>query len=271
MVSAASFPAPCAARRAASGRTRPAACSDEPPISRSPATGRKPRPSGRPSAGNRSVPNRTAHPKTTEFQRFGTGVTDYSYRWYDTLTGRWPSRDPIGERGGVNLYGFVGNDGINSVDSDGRMSFPGANPPIDHGFGPGVAPPAPGVFPPASPPPPSYDDIALAICSYSSPASNCECDDRSMVPDPYPERAKQICIDFVKRYQASIAVLSTARCLVKAEDECQKRTCCSDRNNCRLKAHVSCYASRGFFPLFGLPAGGADVGWNMLLNDSQCD
>jgi RHS repeat-associated protein len=25
----------------------------------------------------------------------------------------WPSRDPIGERGGVNLYGFVGNDGVN--------------------------------------------------------------------------------------------------------------------------------------------------------------
>ena len=28
----------------------------------------------------------------------------------------WPSRDPIGERGGVNLYGFVGNDGVNRWD-----------------------------------------------------------------------------------------------------------------------------------------------------------
>jgi hypothetical protein len=26
------------------------------------------------------------------------------------------SRDPIGEEGGVNLYGFVGNDGVNGVD-----------------------------------------------------------------------------------------------------------------------------------------------------------
>ena len=34
----------------------------------------------------------------------------------DPLTGRWPSRDPIGERGGVNLYGFVGNDGVDYVD-----------------------------------------------------------------------------------------------------------------------------------------------------------
>jgi RHS repeat-associated protein len=45
-----------------------------------------------------------------------TGVTDYSYRWYDPVTGRWPSRDPIGEKGGVNLYGFVGNDGVNKWD-----------------------------------------------------------------------------------------------------------------------------------------------------------
>jgi hypothetical protein len=28
----------------------------------------------------------------------------------------WPSRDPIEENGGFNLYGFVGNDGVNSLD-----------------------------------------------------------------------------------------------------------------------------------------------------------
>jgi RHS repeat-associated protein len=45
-----------------------------------------------------------------------TGVTFYTYRYYDPVTGRWPSRDPIEERGGVNLYGFVGNDGVNKSD-----------------------------------------------------------------------------------------------------------------------------------------------------------
>jgi len=35
------------------------------------------------------------------------GVTFYTYRYYDPLTGRWPSKDPIEERGGLNLYGFV--------------------------------------------------------------------------------------------------------------------------------------------------------------------
>ena len=38
-----------------------------------------------------------------------TGLYYYTYRYYDPLTGRWPSRDPIEERGGVNLYGFVEN------------------------------------------------------------------------------------------------------------------------------------------------------------------
>jgi RHS repeat-associated protein len=45
-----------------------------------------------------------------------SGLCYYGYRWYDPLTGRWPSRDPIQEMGGLNLYGFVSNGGINSVD-----------------------------------------------------------------------------------------------------------------------------------------------------------
>jgi RHS repeat-associated protein len=44
------------------------------------------------------------------------GVADYTYRWYDPLTGRWPTRDPIEERGGMNLYGFVGNNSNNNFD-----------------------------------------------------------------------------------------------------------------------------------------------------------
>jgi RHS repeat-associated protein len=35
-----------------------------------------------------------------------TGWYYYLYRYYDPLTGRWPSRDPIEEGGGMNLYGF---------------------------------------------------------------------------------------------------------------------------------------------------------------------
>ena len=38
------------------------------------------------------------------------------YRAYDADLGRWISRDPIGEQGGINLYGYVGNNSINLVD-----------------------------------------------------------------------------------------------------------------------------------------------------------
>jgi RHS repeat-associated protein len=51
------------------------------------------------------------------------GVAYYGYRYYDPVTGRWPSRDPIEERGGINLYGFVGNDSVNSIDLLGEFSF----------------------------------------------------------------------------------------------------------------------------------------------------
>ena len=40
----------------------------------------------------------------------------HGYRFYDAGLGRWLNRDPIEERGGVNLYGFVGNDGVNRLD-----------------------------------------------------------------------------------------------------------------------------------------------------------
>jgi RHS repeat-associated protein len=42
----------------------------------------------------------------------------YGYRYYDPVTGRWPSRDPIEEEGGVNLYGFVGNNSISVAKAD---------------------------------------------------------------------------------------------------------------------------------------------------------
>jgi uncharacterized protein RhaS with RHS repeats len=51
-------------------------------------------------------------------------VAVYGYRYYDPVTGRWPSRDPIEERGGVNLYGFAGNDGVSRFDKLGLESKP---------------------------------------------------------------------------------------------------------------------------------------------------
>ena len=57
-----------------------------------------------------------SRPKTQQSRGFRPYVAYYGYRYYDPKTGRWPSRDPIGEEGGMNLYGFVGNDGVNWID-----------------------------------------------------------------------------------------------------------------------------------------------------------
>ncbi len=45
-----------------------------------------------------------------------TNLVYYGYRYYDANMGRWINRDPAEEEGGLNLYGFVGNDGINKLD-----------------------------------------------------------------------------------------------------------------------------------------------------------
>lgn len=64
-------------------------------------------------------------PRSPKTQAFEGVVMYYGYRYYDPETGRWPSRDPIEEEGGVNLYGFVGNDGVNWVDILGFLSVEG--------------------------------------------------------------------------------------------------------------------------------------------------
>ncbi len=45
-----------------------------------------------------------------------TGLVYYGFRYYSPELGRWPNRDPIEERGGINLYGMVGNDAVNNTD-----------------------------------------------------------------------------------------------------------------------------------------------------------
>jgi uncharacterized protein RhaS with RHS repeats len=45
------------------------------------------------------------------------------YRAYSPGLGRWLSRDPIGENGGLNLYGFVGNDPVNFWDPLGLIRY----------------------------------------------------------------------------------------------------------------------------------------------------
>lgn len=85
--------------------------------------------------------------------RFSTKFTDeesdfvyYGLRYYNPSTGRWLSRDPIAERGGPNLYGYVGNSPSDRVDPLGLVDFHWYNPISWYwpGYnGPTYAPPLP--------------------------------------------------------------------------------------------------------------------------------
>jgi len=46
---------------------------------------------------------------STKYLDAETGLYYYGFRYYSAEIGRWISRDPIGERGGINIYGFAGN------------------------------------------------------------------------------------------------------------------------------------------------------------------
>ena len=67
----------------------------------------------------------------TKFYDDETDMAYYGYRYYNPSTGRWLSRDPIEENGGVNLYAFVNNQPVNAADICGLayIPLPNYNPP----------------------------------------------------------------------------------------------------------------------------------------------
>lgn len=63
----------------------------------------------------------------------GSGSQGAAGRIYDTGIGRWGSRDPIEEDGGINLYGYVLNDPVDLIDPRGLFphGYTPYNPPDD--------------------------------------------------------------------------------------------------------------------------------------------
>ena len=60
----------------------------------------------------------------------------FNYRYYNPAQGKWLSRDPIQEKGGLNLYGFINNNVVNGWDRLG-LDGPGSFIPGGGGWGVG--------------------------------------------------------------------------------------------------------------------------------------
>ena len=53
------------------------------------------------------------------FNHAASGLAFAMYRAYDAAHARWLNRDPIGEAGGLNLYGYVGGNSVSKIDASG--------------------------------------------------------------------------------------------------------------------------------------------------------
>jgi len=73
-------------------------------------------PFGRETVSNGPNANDFAHRFSTKPLDTASGLLYYGYRYLDPATGRWPSRDPIEEQGGINIYSFVKNRAVNEID-----------------------------------------------------------------------------------------------------------------------------------------------------------
>ena len=99
---------------------------------------------------------------------FSSQYTDYTtrhilylHRPYNPSTGRWLSRDPADENGGLNLYGFVFNDSENFFDPNGEAPSYVIGVYYEYVPGSGKVPIATGIRPP--PPPPSPLGLGLKL------------------------------------------------------------------------------------------------------------
>lgn len=65
---------------------------------------------------------------STKYADSETGLLYYGFRYYSPQFGRWLSRDPVEETGGLNLYNFLANSPTLNVDPLGQKSL------SDHGY-----------------------------------------------------------------------------------------------------------------------------------------
>ena len=180
----------------------------------------------------------------------------YNYRHYSPALGRFLSRDPIEEQGGLNLYLFCGND-VFSFDDLGMRKrgrqFRGTR------------------YKTRKNAKRLQISRGLAYCANYKKYRNGECcRDGKIVEDSYPKDAQPVCEGFIKDYAGTAmgeSAICVAECLSQNEEEMSKISDCANRNSARFESHFACYAKCLFIPYYGLPDGGWDVGVHDLFPD----
>jgi RHS repeat-associated protein len=95
------------------------------------------------------------------YEHATSGLNLTLFRAYDPNTAKWLSRDLLGIAGGINLYGYVGNNPVNKIDSMGLCSEDSNDLADDDNNGPQIPPPPPDLLDPYLPqpfPPPGTPD-----------------------------------------------------------------------------------------------------------------
>ncbi|WP_425499958.1 RHS repeat-associated core domain-containing protein [Fontisphaera persica] len=200
------------------------------------------------------------HLFSTKYFDWETSLYYYGHRYYFSNHARWPNRDSLQEAGGINLYGFVQNNPVDYVDTDGRGIF--KLPPIEIPWPklPPIEVPWPKIppFPWPKPKLPPVNPPNSVRCAGYLPFIGSTCDGGK--PDSYPAGAYKCCKDFMDEYKCSDKVQCVANCLQAAEVNCQTEESCDNRNDCRKKAHVDCYSKCQFIPVKGVPASCIAIG-----------
>jgi RHS repeat-associated protein len=69
-----------------------------------------------------AVPSRCPFGFSSKYLDAGSGLLYFDRRYYSADLGRWLCRDPLGEKGGANLYATCQNDPVNAVDPLGLLT-----------------------------------------------------------------------------------------------------------------------------------------------------
>ena len=193
---------------------------------------------------------------SSEFYDPELDLVYYNYRHYSPSLGRFLSRDPIEEQGGLNLYLFCGND-VFSFDDLGMRKrgrqFRGTR------------------YKTRKNAKRLQISRGLAYCANYKKYRNGECcRNGKIVEDSYPKDTQPVCEGFIKNYAGTAmgeSAICVAECLSQNEEEMSKISDCANRNSARFESHFACYAKCLFIPYYGLPDGGWDVGVHDLFPD----